>query len=283
MTRISRIIYLSLLCIFGLSACGGGGGGNSTPPVVISPLPPSPTDPTTTAEWAALVTRLDIRFTDDRNSLNSAQSADNGPLGGNYYAAARDRFIGYIDSFWNYSYNETVTWNNSSSATFRQTDVAILLDDYRLRWLTFMDVFINSLPLINDSIIRAIRPAMSSSINDGYNDTMRLLEVWLVQSSALPNYFKVEGSWTADMGNLTLFVQPDGQVIGYDFHGCIFDGVIAAANWLGPAYRIIMKQDCNLTSSLYSGLVMFSFHDGRQSMLLKVSSELAIVDTALYR
>ena len=285
MTKYPRIACVILLSIFGFSACGGGGGGGSAPPPVASPPPPPPpsTDPTMTTEWAALVTRLDIRFTNDRSNLTAEQAAAPGPAGGNYYAAARDRFTGYVDSFWIYSYDQTVDWSNSSSLTFRQADVAVLLDDYRARWLTYMDGFINGLPLIDQIIRNAIRPVMSASVDDGYTDTMRLLEAWLIQSIAPPNISKIEGTWTTGPNSLAMSIQPNGKILGYDDHGCVYEGIVVVPSWIEPNFRVIMNQECGLASTILSGTILISNHNNGLSLLLNVSSLHTTIDTVLVR
>jgi hypothetical protein len=290
MKHIYVRILMTLALASILSACGGGGGGGSNgsdiggagnqPP----PAPAPPTDPTTTAEWAALVTRLDIKFTGDRDSVIAEQSADNGPLDGNYYARARDRLIDHVDSFWDYSYDQTLSWSNSSSVRFEQADVAALLDDYRLQWLSFIDYFVDDLPgNPGGNVLSTIRSDMRSATNDGYNNTMRLLEAWLVQSIAPASISKVEGSWTTDLSNLTITIQPNGRILGYDYLGCKYEGVLVPSRWVGSEYRVIMEQECGTVATLFSGSSLFTVRDNRPLLLLRASSTEFTIDIILDR
>lgn len=237
-----------LILVSSLSACGGGGSGTDTGANPPAPTPGSnpPTDPTTTAEWAALVAGLDSRFTTDRNNLNAEQAADNGPLGGNYYAAARDRFTGYVDGFWDYAYDETLRLSNNSSLTFKQGDVSALLDDYRQRWLSFMDQFIDGLPLIDTIIRGAIRPVMAAAVSDGFTDTMNRLSAWLVQYIPQTEIAKIQGSWTSSLGDLNLTIQADGSVLGYDVSGCQIDGVVVTNELMNPDFRLVARKKWRL-------------------------------------
>ena len=286
MRWLTRYLSLIVLLTFGLSACGGGGSAAPAsplpPPPVIDP-PPPPIDPTSTAEWAALVTRLDIRFTTDRDNLIAEQAAAPGPLGGNYYRAARDRFTGYVDLFWDYAHDETIIWSNSSSTTFKQADVAVLLDDYRLQWLTFMDEFVDGLPLIDQIIKDAIRPVMISSINDGYQNTMSLLEAHLIQTNSAPSISKVEGTWSTDLNDLTITIRSNGQLLGYDYRGCKYEGVLIASRWLQSVFRIIIREDCGSDMALLSGTVVSAISEDYQALVLYASSATGVIDRDLSR
>jgi len=286
MTRLSRVTCVIFLSIFGRSACGGGGSAAPASPLPPPPVidPPPPTDPTSTSEWAALVTRLDIRFTTDRNNLIAEQAGAPGPLDGNYYRAARDRFTGRVDAFWDYAFNETVSWSNSSSVTFRQADVAVLLDDSRLQWLTFLDEFIDSLPgNPGGNVINDIRAVMLSSIDDGYENTLRLLEAFLIQSIAPAELSKVRGSWTTNLNDLSFTIQPNGQILGYDYRGCTYEGVLIASRWLQSVFRIIVKEECGTDISLLSGTVLFSIAEDHQALVLYASSAKGVIDRDLSR
>ena len=274
MTRLSRVTCVIFLCIFGLSACGGGGADSSTSPQTSPTGSDPPIDPTTTAEWAALGAALESRFTSDRNNLNSDQAADNGPLDGNYYARARDRFTGYVGGFWDFAYNETLRLSNSSSVTFEQADVMALLDDSRSRWLTYVDVFVNNLPgNPGGNVFSTISADMRAAINSGYNDTLDRLRAWLVQWVPPATLSKIQGSWTSGYGELSITIQMDGNVLGYDEMGCQFEGAVVTNAWLDPDFRIIMNRDCGATQKVVSGMIFMANHSDESSILIDAASE----------
>lgn len=171
--RHIALLTFSLVIILG---CGGGG---PTNPVIDPPALPPPVvvvDPRTTAEWSALIARLDIRIRDDEIALFDHFVPEFGT--GNYYRNARSIFISYSSSYWDFAYSETRFWSNESSVTFQLSHAEVLLNDYREQWVLILDDYLENGILQTsrmDRIIAEIRPAMIASIDSGYENTIVLL------------------------------------------------------------------------------------------------------------
>jgi len=279
------------VCI--LNACGGGGSDAGTNPSQTVPPPsppPPPPDPTSTTEWVALVVSLGDRFTSEITQLEidqdaaQAQAAAAGSyLGGNYLAGARDRFTSHVLSFFDFAYDETIRWNNSSSVSFERADIVALLDDQRGQWLQYLDDFLASSFFSghSSSNLNLIRPDMTLAINNAYDDTINRLDIWGALASTRTIDSAIQGSWTTIENDLTVSIQSGGQILGFDYHGCAYVGNLIAPSWLKPASKVIMERECGSITTMLSGAVLFTIQNDQAALMLNVSSATTTIDVML--
>jgi len=280
--RIGQLL-VTVVIGFMLAACGGGGSDSpaNSGPAPPPPAPPPP-DPTATPEWAFLVGSLEGRWTTEIAQLESEQeaaqraaAAAGNYLSGGYLVQARDRFSTHVASYFNFAYDETIRWNNSSSITFERADIVVLLDDHRVQWLQYLDDFLassffnghNSADLDN-----IIRPAVTASTNSAYNDTVARLDQWGGLASNRTIDIAFQGSWVTESNTLTITVQPSGNILGYDYLGCMYVGIVAAPNWLKSASRVVIDQGCGSTTTMLSGTILYAVRNAESSLILSTSS-----------
>jgi len=84
---------------------------------------------------------------------------------------------------------------------------------------------------------------------------------------------KIQGSWTSGYGELSITIQMDGNVLGYDERGCQFEGAVVTNAWLDPDFRIIMKRDCGAKQKVVSGMIFMANHSDESSILIDAASE----------
>lgn len=93
--------------------------------------------------WEELEVSLHYRFIRETKALEEEQRKNRGPTSGATLVAARNRFIGYLDSSFDFVYDETIRLTNNG-ISFSRDDVIALLDSHGQKWRTYLDWYLTS-------------------------------------------------------------------------------------------------------------------------------------------